>query len=88
MKSLLVHFAKEHGDGRVEIAGRCSEDPIYLEDELGIEGSASRMRVLSIEVYGKQVDCLPTGYVGNLFLQRSAAFEPFVKMVGCPSKEK
>lgn len=89
MKSLLVHFAKEHGEGRLEIAGMCCEDPIYLEDELAIEGKASRLRVLSIEVHGRQVDCLHSGYVGNLFLQQSAPWEAFLKLVGSsPSKQE
>lgn len=89
MKSLLIHFAKDHGEGRLELAGRCCEDPIFVQDELSIEGkNETRLRVVSIELYGKQVDCLPSGYVGNLFLQQSAPIEAFMKLVGCqPAQE-
>lgn len=84
MKSLIVHFAKEHGV-RVEIAGRCCEDPIFVGDELIVEGQTdSRLRVLSIEVYGKQVDCLHSGYVGNLFFERTTPYAALMKLVGRP----
>jgi hypothetical protein len=88
MKSLIVHFAKDHGEGRLEMAGRCCDDPIFLRDELAIEGKEkTRLRVLSVEVYGKQVDCLHGGYVGNLFLQEIVPTGTLLTLVGCPPVE-
>ncbi|MFZ2280481.1 MAG: hypothetical protein WAW39_21975 [Prosthecobacter sp.] len=89
MKSLLIHFAKDHGNGRLELAGRCSEDPIWVGDEFTIEGNEeTRLRVLTIEVYGRQVHCLERGYVGNLFVQQADPVAPFMRLTGCQSSSE
>ena len=69
------------------MAGRCTEDPIFINDLLSIEGSdAISLRVLSIDVYGKQESCLHRGYVGNLFLQRNDSFQSLLKLIDGSSK--
>lgn len=84
MKSMLIHFAKDHGNGRWELAGRCCEAPLFIDDELIVEGrDATWMRVVSIELYGKKIDSLPSGYVGNLFVQQVPPVQPLMKLVGC-----
>jgi hypothetical protein len=81
MKTLLVHFAKDHGEGRIEIAGRCVADDIHLNDELCIEGRAFKLKVISIEVYGKQVEVLYSGYVGNCIFQMKNKIEPLLELI-------
>ena len=89
MKTLIVHFMKDLGGGRIEIAGRCCEAPILLNDVLVVKGNdTSSLQVVSIDVYGKQVECLHTGYVGTLVMQQGNPATFLMTLVDEPSDKQ
>ena len=68
MKMLTVEILKDHGSGKLEIAGRCCRDPICLGDEMHFDTDPTiRIRVDQIEMYRRKVDALPHGYVGTIY---------------------